>query len=196
MVICLMTYLRFALFVVAASTIPVATARSQARQTATKSADIAVFGGWVGAHPDYGPYNSYGGMFGADYTRYFHSPVVPSLEFRANFHSNIVVKEHSYVVGLRAVAPFRLIRPYADFLVGPGTIDFPYNIGYTHDDSVVYSYGGGVDVPVFRNFEFRADLQGQHWNLQPLTYTPSLLTLGVRYTIPFRAYVSQRDLGR
>lgn len=189
-----MSYLRSTLFLAAISFHAVLS-HAQATSTASKSADVSVFGGWQGAHPDYGPYNSYGGAFGADYTRYFRR-VEPSLEFRANFNSNIAVKEHSYVVGLRAAFPVRFVKPYADFLVGPGTIDFPYNIGYTHDNSVVYSYGGGVDIPVYRNFAAFADVQGQHWNTDPLTYSPSLLTIGVRYTIPFRAHVSQRDLGR
>lgn len=173
-----------------------APASSQAVRTASKSADIAVFGGWQGAHPDYGPYNSYGGMFGVNYTRYLHFPVDPSLEFRANFHSNVAVTEHSYVVGLRAAVPLRFVRPYADFLIGPGTIDFPHNVGYTHDDSVVYSYGGGVDVPFLRSFALKLDLQAQHWNTGQLTYTPTLGTVGISYTIPFRPHVSQRDLGR
>ena len=97
---------------------------------------------------------------------------------------------------MRAVAPFRFAQPYADFLVGPGNIHFPFNIGYTSDTSTVYSYGGGVDVPIGRNFAVRLDLQGQHWNTGEDTYTPTLGTLAVRYTIPFRAHVSQRDLGR
>jgi hypothetical protein len=171
-------------------------ATAQAVRTASKSADINVFAGWEDAHPDYGPYNSYGGMFGASYTRYIHLPVEPSLEFRANFHSNIAVSEHSYLVGLRAAVPLHFIKPYADFLVGPGDINFPFNVGYTHDNSLVYNYGGGVDVPVIRNFALKLDLQAQHWNTGELTFTPTIGTIGVTYTIPFRPHRSQRDLGR
>lgn len=175
---------------------PAFLARAQARQTATKSADIGVFGGWEGAHPDYGPYSSYGGTFGADFTRYIPFPVSPSLEFRANLHSNVAVSEHSYVVGLRAVAPFYRFKPYADLLVGPGYIHFKGVTGYTHDDSIVYSYGAGIDIRVTRNFAARFDLQAQHWNTGSDTYTPTIGTIGVTYTIPFRPHVSQRDLGR
>ena len=182
-------------FLSAALLLPTTLSHAQATSTASKTAEVTVFGGWQAAHPDYGPYNSYGGAFGADYTRIFRR-VEPSLEFRANLNSKVAVTEHSYVFGLRAVVPVRFVRPYGDFLVGPGTIEFPYNVGYTHDNSVVYSYGGGVDIPVYRSFAAFADLQGQHWNTEPLTYSPSLLTIGVRYTIPFRAHVSQRDLGR
>lgn len=166
---------------------------AQAVRTAGKTADITVFGGYQRVHPDYGPYSSNGGIFGVDFTRYFHLPVVPSLEFRANFNSNIAVQEHTYLFGLRAAVPFRHFLPYGDFLVGPGTIDFPYNVGYTHDNSVVYSYGGGIDIPVTRNFALKLDAQGQHWNTGNLTYTPTLGTVGVTYTIPFRPHFHKRD---
>ena len=51
-------------------------AHSQAVRTASKSADISVFGGVQFADPAYGPDNTTGGMFGADFARYFHLPVV------------------------------------------------------------------------------------------------------------------------
>lgn len=170
---------------------------AQASRTASKSADISVFGGFEAANPDYGPYRSYGGTFGADFTRYIALPFEPSLEFRANLHSNQAISEHSYDVGLRIAAPFARVKPYADFLVGPGYIHFLGVIGYTHDDSIVYSYGGGLDLRVTRNFAARFDLQGQHWNTgQNTTYTPTIGTVGIVYTIPFRPHVRQRDLGR
>ena len=185
--------LRFHLLLAALCYAASANALAQASSTAGKSADIAVFGGFQGAHPDYGPYNSYGGVFGADFTRYLRFPVVPSLEFRANLHSNSAVSEHSYVVGLRAAVPFRFAQPYADFLVGPGSIHFPANVGYQSDSSTVYSYGGGLDVPIYRNFALRLDVQAQHWNTGEDTYSPTLATVAVRYTIPFRAHNFQRD---
>lgn len=169
---------------------------SQAVRTASKSADIGVFAGVQDADPAYGPDRAAGGMFGVDFTRYFHLPVEPSLEFRANFISNTYVGEHTYLVGLRAAVPFHGIRPYADFLVGPGTIHFPLNIGYTGDNSTVYSYGGGIDLPVYRTISLKLDVQGQHWNTGSFIYTPTLGTIGVMYRIPFRPHVSQRDLGR
>ncbi len=171
-------------------------AEAQAVQTAGKTADIAAFGGFTYANPDYGPDHVAGGLFGVDFTRYFRIPVQPSLEFRGNFVSGSYVKEHTYLFGLRAAVPFRAIKPYADFLVGPGTIFFPYNIGYPQDNSTVYSYGGGVDVGVTRNFALKLDVQGQHWNTGSFIYNPTLGTVGVVYTIPFRPHVSQRDLGR
>ncbi len=168
---------------------------AQAVPTAGKTADISAFGGFTYANPNYGPDDIGGGMFGVDFTRYFHLPMQPSLEFRANFVSGSYVRQHTYLAGLRVAVPFHGIKPYADFLVGPGTIYFPFNIGYPQDNSTVYSYGGGIDVGLTRNFALKLDAQGQHWNTGSFIYTPVLGTVGVVYTIPFRPHVSQRDFG-
>ena len=171
-------------------------ASAQAVRTASKSADISAFAGFQDADPAYGPDHAAGGMFGVDFTRYFRFRVEPSLEVRANFISNTYASEHTFLFGVRAAVPFHGVRPYADFLVGPGTIHFPLNFGYLGDNSTVYSYGGGLDVPVYRSFSLKLDVQGQHWNTGEFRYTPTLGTVGVAYTIPFRPHVSQRDLGR
>ncbi|HLI75698.1 MAG TPA: hypothetical protein VKV02_02040 [Acidobacteriaceae bacterium] len=169
---------------------------AQAVRTASKSADISVFGGFEVADPSYGPDHSTGGMVGVDFTRYFHIPVEPSLEIRANFNSNSYVTEHSYLFGLRAALPIRRIKPYVDFLAGPGTILFPLNYSYPSDNSPVYNYGGGIDFPLVRNFALKLDVQGQHWNTGEFTYTPTVGTVGLTYTIPFRPHTRQRDLVR
>ena len=170
---------------------------AQASSTAGKSADLAVFGGFEGAHPDYGYQTAYGGSFGIDYTRYLRFRVVPSLELRANLVSSVAISERSYLAGFRAVVPFRLAQPYADILIGPGNMHYPLHVTYVGDNSIVYSYGGGVDIPVIRNFALRLDLQEQHWDIgRNLTYTPTLATVGVRYTIPFHSNASPRGYRR
>ena len=112
---------------------------AQATPTATKSADLSVFLGYNSVKPDYGPYRNDGGTFGVDFTRYFHFPVSPSLELRANFANGTTVNERSYLFGLRAQADsLRRVHPYVDFLAGPGTIHFNFpSGGDTGDNSVV-----------------------------------------------------------
>ena len=201
MVLFRMSLLRLKLFGFAALPVAMACicargASGQAVRTASKSADVGVFAGFQDGDPAYGPDRATGGVFGLDFTRYFRFRVEPSLEFRANFLSDTYVSEHSYLFGLRAAVPFHGIRPYGDFLVGPGNIHFPLNVGYVGDNSTVYSYGGGIDFPVYRSFSLKLDVQGQHWNTGEFTYTPTLGTVGVVYRIPFKPHVSQRDLGR
>ncbi len=168
------------------------TVGAQARSTASRSADISVFAGGQFANPAFGPQNSGGVAFGLDYTRYIQRlPVNFSFELRANFNSNSLLSEHSYLVGLRAAHTFGRITPYVDFLIGPGNIHFPQNTFYTGDNSVVPSYGGGLDLTVTHNFDLKLDLQGQHWNTGETTFTPTLGTVGVVYHIPFRKQYGQ-----
>lgn len=121
---------------------PGVAALAQATPTATKTADVSVFAGFLSASPDYGPYRNTGGSLGLNFTRYFHLPVAPSLELRANLADGDTVNERTYLFGLRAQAEvLRRFHPYADLLVGPGNIHFNFpNGGYTGDNSLVYSY--------------------------------------------------------
>lgn len=171
-----------------------ASAAAQATPTATKTADLSIFVGYVTAQPDYGPFRNSGGTLGVDFTRYFHFPVAPSLELRANFANGTTVNERSYLAGLRVQADIRQrVHPYVDFLVGPGNIHFNFpNNGYTGDNSIVYSYGGGVDFDLVNHFAAKVDWQGQHWNTgSNSTLTPSLLLFGFSYRLPFEPHVRQ-----
>jgi hypothetical protein len=198
-----MRHLCFSLLLVfALITIPL---YSQGIPTESKGMDLAAFGGYLNANPAYVPSPAYpndrnsGTFFGADLTRYFHLPVAPSLEVRANFADGAIVDEHSYLGGLRVQGDlFHRYHPYADFLAGYGSIHFnhPTIPGYTHDNSTVYSYGGGLDVDLMRHFQARVDFQGQRWALGTDgpndKFSPSILSIGLRYVIPFKPHVSQQ----
>lgn len=163
---------------------------AQAGTTASKTEDVSVFGGIEFANPEYGPDSNTGGAIGVDFTRYFrHLPVQPSLELRANFNSGSYADEHSYLFGVRAAYAYRRYNPYVDFLVGPGNIHYPLNINYAGDNSIVYNYGGGLDIDVARNFSLKLDLQQQRWNTDTFKFTPVVGIVGVTYHIPFRSQV-------
>ena len=173
-------------------------APAQATPAASKSVDFSAFGGYLHDLPDYGPFGNNGATFGVNVTRYFHFPVAPSLEARVNIAPGKTARESSYLFGVRAQGTvLRRFHPYADFLVGPGTIHFdvPPDPGYTGDNSTVYSYGGGLDVDVAHNFQAKVDFQYQSWNLGTnYTLSPSLTMIGIAYRFPFRAHNRQRDL--
>ena len=165
-------------------------AAAQASTTASKTQDISVFGGLEFANPEYGPDSNTGGALGADFTRYFrHLPVAPSLELRANFNDGPYANESSYLFGLRAGYGYSRYTPYVDFLVGPGNIHYPRNVGYTGDNSIVYDYGGGLEIDLVRNFSLKLDVQQQRWNTGTFTFTPVTGIVGVTYHIPFRSQV-------
>jgi len=161
--------------------------------------DISGFGGYQYVSPDFrsSPHDS-GFIAGVNVTRYFHFPVAPSLELRANIATGPAVNESSYLVGARAQANLgRRFYPYADFLIGPGAIHFNqiFIPGYTHDNSLVKSIGGGVDIDLVRHFQVKLDYQQQFWKIgkEIAGFSPSLLSVGVVYRIPFRPHVKQSD---
>jgi opacity protein-like surface antigen len=183
--------------------------RAQAVSTASRSLDLAGFGGYSGALTDYANYKDQGLSFGVDVTRYFHLPIVPSLEGRGNVVHGTAIDQKTFLFGLRAEVPLKhRIHPYADALIGVGTLHFKFSpgAGYTGDRSRVFSYGGGVDFDIVHNIQLKLDAQYQTWNLGPngyvvpsganFTLTPAVAIIGVEYHIPFRTLNRQRDFFR
>ena len=163
-------------------------APAQASSTASRTEGVSVFGGVVIANPKFGPEHADGGQLGFDLTRYFaRLPLQVSLEGRANVYGDAYVKEHSYLFGARAEYTIHgFVSPYADFLVGPGTVHYPMFPTYPYDNSVVYNFGGGFDIGHVHNFTLMLDVQQQLWNTQTYIFNPVIGTIGLRYDIPFR----------
>lgn len=196
-----------ALLPLAALALPPSRAAAQAEYTAARPAELLVFGGYTHVQPDYGTTNNNGVVFGADYLRSFGWLVVPGLEFRANINSGKTVSQHTYTVGLRGGVNFhQRYHFYGDFLVGPGYTHYPIFVNGSYqevpDGGRVFSIGGGADIDLTDNFLFKADFQVQEWNLGPnsntnpngsdFTLSPTALTLGISYRIPFKPWVSHR----
>jgi hypothetical protein len=172
---------------------------AQAVPDAYKTTDIAVFGGYENIDPAYGKPRNNGEGFGLNFTRYFaRIPVDLSLEARVNLTNGTDVKERSYLVGFQAKKTFfTRYHPYADLLIGHGTIHFnTHATGYIGDNSVVGNYGGGLDIDLAYHVALRVDFQRQYWSLgsEVNSFAPNLFLFGVNYTIPFRDYKDQRDL--
>ena len=183
---------------------------AQSKATADKAADISVFAGYQYTNPDIGKSTDRGNgvTVGVDFTRYFKSRFVPSIEARGTYASAPFATESTALGGLRLKVDLRQkFHPYADFLIGGGRIVFttPPAAGYTRDTSIVYSYGGGIDIDVHKNFAAKFDFQEQSWNMGPspsvtgvfganFTLAPMVLTVGVNYHIPFRPHIRQDDV--
>jgi opacity protein-like surface antigen len=172
---------------------------AQAGYTATRSAGLSAFGGYINGNPEYGSARDSGEAFGAAFTKYLHIPVNVALEGRFNFMNGTYVSEHTKLVGIKIgtdkFAQYR-VHPYGDFLIGSGTIHFNTTAtGYTSDNSTVYNFGGGVDIDLVHNFQLRGDYQYQHWKLGEASdaFTPNLFLIGVNYQFHFRDYTTQGD---
>jgi hypothetical protein len=156
---------------------------AQASPAASKTSGLSVFGGFVRVAPDYGPQTDYGGIFGADYSRYVHWHFVPALEFRGKVTNLHTVSEKTFGGGIHLEYPIHKFHPYATFLISYGIIDFnpaiaPGGPQYPSDASVVYSYGAGIDYDITKRWAAKFDFQSEHWNLDPITLTPTAITFG------------------
>lgn len=82
---------------------------------------------------------------------------VRRLEFRQ------VAQEHAatYSIGMRYHHALGRATPYGKFLVGIGTLNFPYS--YAHGRYAAISLGGGVDLRLRQHIDFRGDFEAQRW---------------------------------
>jgi hypothetical protein len=169
---------------------------AQAAPAAQRGSEMTAFGMLSRGNPDFGGHVNTGVAFGADYMRYLRWWVNPSLEFRAKILPGPTVRQTTYGVGLRGEHTIRQFHPYGDFLVSYGDITF-YNPTFnpirteSSESSLVYSYGGGVDVDVIKQWAARVDFQSEHWNIgktaggQDITLTPFLWSIGAVYRFEF-----------
>jgi opacity protein-like surface antigen len=87
---------------------------------------------------------------------------------------------------------YRKFRPYAKYLVGVGSIDFPPFGTYSHDTFLVFAPGGGVEYRAWRHIWIRGDYEYQFWQhvFGPHDLTPTGFTIGASYD--FRPLASQQ----
>ena len=126
-------------------------------------------------------WNSEGGTVGADFRlgRFIFGQ--PALAFRATFSTGNFAKENTYLFGPELHYAFGRLRPYGNFLIGPG--DITYENGFK-DNSIVYDIGGGLDYHLTRRFSVRVvDFQYQFWNLGAHYYPAGFLPGEPAYTI-------------
>jgi hypothetical protein len=173
-------------------------ARAQSDATATRTTALSAFGGYTNSDSDYGEKRNSGGTVGVDFTRYFRWRVVPSFEIRGNYTTGPDLKQESILFGPRLQMDLHRFHPYANVLYGATKIIFqsPQDPDYTYDVAPTISVGGGVDIDVTSHFQAKIDYQEEFMNFGPngtqpnnadFTLTPTLLTVGVVYRIPFRA---------
>jgi hypothetical protein len=170
-------------------------ARAQASATATKANAISAFAGGTYSNPQYGPYYDKGFSFGGNLVQHVNRYIDPSLEARFNFTSGTDASERTYLVGLRAQTDISIVHPYGDILIGAGTLTFNLSNGqsYAAPRSTVFSYGGGADIDVFRQYQLKLDIQQQHWLLGDQPFHPWLAMVGVTYRFHFRDFVKQGE---
>jgi hypothetical protein len=182
-----------------------ASSKAQAIPSASKSAEISAFGGYMPSRMDYGPHSLKGFAGGVDFTVFPRFPVAPSIEVRGTYGSNLDATEKTIMVGIRVQRDWRdRYHFYVDGLIGLGQITFhpdPYP-DYSADQSKALAFGGGINIDVSHHFAAKFDIQEQHWNLGEnefsgpntnFTLHPTQALVGVTYTIPFRVLKRHSD---
>lgn len=85
---------------------------------------------------------------------------------------------------------YRNFHPYAKFLLGIGSIDFPPIGTYNHDTRAVFAPGMGVDYDITSCLSARVDYEYQFWHaiFGPNDLNPQGVTFGVLYTFGRRGH--------
>jgi hypothetical protein len=171
-------------------------ALGQAVPAGTQQLQLSAFGGLTGTFTGFEGGKNLGITAGADLTFLAFRRFLPALEIRGTYpiDQGHISSQKNFLVGPKVEYPIGRLHPYANFLVGRGTIDY-LNGGfifgptlYLSTNSFIYSPGAGVDYSLTHNLEAKADVQFQHWNT-PVVPSGSIyaktLTLGIVYNFDF-----------
>src|SRR5208282_1030808 len=118
----------------------------------------------------------------ARFTRWIQPEIeIRFLDFNEYYEYGQTINQtqNTYSIGDRVpiVNNFHKFQPYGKFLVGFGNGD------WLNGDSLVLTYGGGVDYRLKRRFTIRcADFEYQQWKINSdLTIMPYGLSAGLSY---------------
>ncbi len=126
----------------------------------------------------------------------------PVIEVRGTypFYEGQVDKQKSFAGGLKVEKQFGPLRPYANFLIGRGQINFKKglqegNLLYTKTVTTVYSPGLGVEYDVRPQWSAKVDFQYQYWDTPAVasgSINPKALSAGVVYRFDFNHHYRVR----
>ena len=136
---------------------------AQAAQSAVGGeSSVWIGGGYSNFHADFGGSARLGGVTAFfDYNRYARLGFEGETRFLrfGNFYGE---HEDNYLVGPRyVVMRHGRFRPYAKFLVGDGSIHYPFDIG--HGSYFSMAPGGGLDYRLTHRWALRVDYEYQFW---------------------------------
>lgn len=159
------------------STASVAVAQ-EALPTASRTLQLSAFGAVGGDFTGLSGGKNFLVLAGADLGLPNWRAIRPTIEVRGTYPADhgLVDSQKSILAGLKTdFLPNHRLRPYADFLVGRGEMN--YRLGYLYNNLVytltttnVYSFGGGLDYDLNEHLVVRVDGQVQRWGYAP---TPS-----------------------
>jgi opacity protein-like surface antigen len=110
--------------------------------------------------------------------------IQPEVELRflrfneyVEFGQTIKQAQTTYSIGERVpIVTFHKFIPYGKVLIGLGNGDF------VNGNSLVITYGGGLDYRLNRKFTLRGDYEYQQWRVNP-TLWPNGISAGLSYRV-------------
>ncbi len=164
----------------------------QATGTAYQGVRLYAYGMGSYVRPDFGGALRNGGAtVGATANVLTFHPVEVGFDLRAVGSGGRVSKEYFFGGGPRAQVDLGRFQPFAQFHIGYGRLAFQQvtKPGYTHDQSLVKAYGGGVDYKVSRSWAVRGEVERQSWMFSGYVspFYPLAVSAGVRYQFHFRS---------
>ena len=174
---------------------------AQATPTATQQLQLSAFGGLTGTYTNFEGGKNGSITAGVDLTLLSTPYVQPALELRGTYpvKGGHVDSQFDFLIGPRVEHRVGRFRPYADFLIGRGQINY-LNGGYLNQQtyvlylsssSTVYSPGLGVNLELTSRWGAKADFQYQSWSTPATaagTLHPKVTTLGVIYNFDFNTH--------
>lgn len=165
-------------------------ATGQATGTAYQGVRLYAYGTGSYVRPDYGgALKNAGAMVGGTANVYTLYPFQLGFDLRAVGSGGRVSKEYFFGGGPRVQMDLGRFEPFAQFHVGYGRLAFQYvtKPGYTHDESLVKAYGGGLDYRLSRAWAVRGEVERQSWHFSGYTssFYPLAVSAGVRYQFHF-----------
>ena len=183
------------------------TAAGQALPTATEESRLSVFAGASGVYTNIEGGKNLGITAGADFAVRGFFGFRPSIEVRGTYpiDDGHVDDQKSILAGVRVERPLGRLRPYGDFLIGRGEINYINSPAfcstpdfcniYIRTDTAIYSPGAGFEYDMTHHFALRVDGQLQHWDT-PVVPSGSVWakqgTVGVTYRFDFNHHWHQR----
>jgi hypothetical protein len=163
---------------------------AQATAAASRKFSASAFTGVSIVHTDREGTLNTGFSFGGDIGYFLPGGFVPALEVRVKLAPG-TYSENTYGGGVRLQHRFSRTDLYGNFLWNYGSITVPATPTPTHDNSTVYSPGGGVDFLITDTFAARIDYQYEYWHTgNAVSFNPQTVTFGVVYRLGFRPYLS------
>ena len=147
----------------------------QSTPTASRAFDPSAFLGISGSYTGLNGTRNLGLTAGADLGFHPFFGVLPAVEVRGTYplDNGAVVGERNVLGGLRVEKRYRGIRPYVDFLVGRGQLNYEnggyivaaQDFRYLQSTTNVFSPGIGFETNVTERFAVRLDGQFQRWGV-------------------------------